>query len=312
MAAFRQLYAVAVRLLLVSVIAFILLQLIPGDPAITLAGENASATEVARLRSELGLDAPLLQQYLDWVGGLVRGDLGTSLPTSQPVMDLVVARLPVTVSLAVVAIIIAVTVGVAIGIVAGIMRGHLVDRAVTLFASLGVAVPPFWFGLVLIIVFALNIGVLPSIGFVPLQDGPVEWLRHLVLPAVALAAAPMAEIARQMRGAMVDVLDHDYVRTARAKGMSGSTVVLKHALKNAAIPVVTVIGLQVSLLLGGSVIVETIFGLPGLGDLVVQSVLQRDIPVVQGVIMVAALVVLVCNLLVDLSYRYFNPRVRVA
>lgn len=307
----RHTRGVIVRLLIVSVFAFLLLQMIPGDPAVTLAGENASLDRVTKIRTELGLDRPLYVQYLSWAGNLARGDLGRSLINGEPVLNLILQRFPVTLSLTLLSLGIAVVIGVALGILAATHVGRWPDRAVSAVASLGIAVPPFWLGLMLVVALSIENAIMPSYGYAPLSDGVGQWLRHLALPAITMAASSIAEIARQMRASLADALERDYIRTARAKGLDRSVVVLKHAAKNAAVPVVTVIGLQASLYLAGSVVVETIFGLPGIGGLVYQAVLQRDIPVIQGIVMMSAVVVLLVNIAVDLSYRYFDPRVRL-
>lgn len=299
-------------LILVSMMAFGLLFLVPGDPATTLAGENPAPEQIEAIRDQLGLDEPVPQQYLGWAGDAVRGDLGTSLFSNLPVGELLWSRLPATISLTVAAMAVAVGLGMAFGLVAAAWRGSFIDRGVTAVASLGVAVPSFWLGLMLIITFSLDRNWLPAVGYVPFTESPIDWLRHIILPAVTLGVAPAAEIARQLRGSLVDTLDQDYVRTARAKGLRRAPVLLKHALKNAGIPVVTVIGIQFSFLLGGSVIAEQIFGIPGIGNLAVTAVLQRDVPVIQGVVLVSAMAVLFCNLLVDMSYGYFNPKVRAS
>ena len=296
--------------IMVTMLAFGLLFLVPGDPAIALAGENPLPGQIEEVRESLGLNDPILVQYLNWVGGALHGDLGISLFTNVPVSELIQDRLPATASLASLAMLLAVVFGGLFGLIAAATRGSLVDRGVTLFASLGTAIPGFWLGLMLIIVFALKNSWFPAVGYHPLTENPVLWLKHLMLPAVTLAAAPSAEIARQLRGSLCDTLDNEYIRTAQAKGLRQRPVLLKHALKNAGIPVATVIGVQFSFLLGGSVIVEQVFGIPGVGALAISAVLQRDLPVIQGIVLITAVAVLLINLLVDLSYGYFNPKVR--
>lgn len=300
----------ALRLALASAITFLLIKLVPGDPAVTLAGENATLERVTKIRGELGLDRPIVVQFLAWLGDAVRGDLGRSMISGDPVLGLVLDRCPVTLALAFLSLALATAGGVVLGVVAATSRGTWLDRLIAALSSLGVAVPPFWLGLMLVVAFAIETSVFPSYGYVRPSEGLVDWLHHLALPAATLAVSAVAEIARQTRGAMIDVLERDYVRTARAKGLPRLVVLLKHAAKNAAIPVVTVIGLQASLFLAGSVVVETIFGLPGLGSLVFNSVTQRDIPVIQGVVLASAVLVLAVNMLVDLTYRFFDPRLR--
>jgi peptide/nickel transport system permease protein len=298
-------------LLLVSMLVFGLIVLIPGDPAVTLAGDTATPERVAEIRDQLGLNEPLITQYLDWLGGAVRFDFGTSLFSSQSVSDAISDRLPATLSLGAVTLVLSVLVGVSVGALAALRPGSLLDRIATVGASLGVAVPNFWLGLVLIVVFAVDRQWLPAGGYETVADGGWwNWLRHLILPAIALGAAASAEVARQTRSTLADVLQQDYIRTARAKGLPPVRVLGKHAMKNAAIPVVTVIGVQAGRLVGGTVVIEQAFSIPGVGSLAYQSVLEGDIPMVQGVVLMAALLVLLSNLLVDMSYGYFNPKLR--
>ena len=284
--------------------------MVPGDPAVTAAGQDATAEQIAATRERLGLDHSILVQFFHWFGNVLTGDLGTSLQGAGSVSQLIVDRFPATASLALLSIVLSVVIGVPAGVVAATHRGRAIDRIVTLVSSAGIAVPSFWLGLVLVIVFSLSTHLLPSSGYVPFTTNPAEWFRYIIMPAATLAAASTAEIARQVRGSMIDVLEQDYIRTATAKGMLPRTVLLKHALKNSGVPAMTMVGLQVTFLLGGSVIVEQIFGIPGIGALSITAVLQRDIPVIQGVVLVAALAVLIVNFFVDLSYRYFNPKVR--
>lgn len=298
--------------LLVSVLSFLLLLLVPGDPATTLAGENPAPGQVEAIREQLGLDRPLVLQYLSWLGSALQGDFGTSIFSRAEVGELVWARVPVSLSLAVVTLVMAIVVGLTAGLVAAAYRGSVVDRVVTMIASAGIAAPSFWIGLLLVTFIALQLQLLPAVGYVPLAEDPVEWLKHLLLPAAALAAHPAAEIARQLRGSLCDVLDNDYIRTARAKGLRRRPILLKHALKNSGTVVVTVIGLELASLLGGAIVVEQIFAIPGLGSLTVMAVLQRDVPVIQAVVLLSAVAVLVTTYLVDLSYGYFNPKVRVS
>ncbi|HEY9564579.1 MAG TPA: ABC transporter permease [Nocardioides sp.] len=297
-------------LLLITLGAFSLVLLLPGDPAVTLAGDNPTPDQIERIREVMGLDRPIYAQYVDWLAGVIRGDFGESLYSGAQVTDLIMQRLPVTAWLTVFAISIAITVGVPAGIYAAARRGSWVDRALTVFMSVGIAVPAFWLGLVLITVFAVNLGVFPAGGYVPISDGAGEWFLGLALPAATLAAAPAAELARHTRSAMITVLEQDYVRTARSKGTRERVVLFKHALKNAASPVVTILSFQIAFMLGGSAIVEQIFGLPGMGSLAIQAVYEKDFPILQGVVVVAALIVMIINLLTDALYGWLNPKVR--
>jgi peptide/nickel transport system permease protein len=307
----RRLLIMIPVLFLVSLMVFSLLLLVPGDPAVTLAGENASEEQIAATRERLGLDDPVLEQYGRWVSGVVRGDLGTSLFSSQDVTDAIVERLPATLSLAAGAITISLLLGIPSGILAAIFRGRWPDRMVGLGAASALAMPNYFVGMLLILVFAIWNPWLPATSYVPFSESPSQWFEHLILPWITLGLAAAAVVTRQLRSSLVGVLGQDYVRTARAKGMRGRTVVLKHASKNAAIPVVTVVGTQVAFALGGSVIVEQVFGIAGVGQLAVTAVLKRDLPIIQGVVVMTTLIVLFSNLLVDIAYGYLNPKVRV-
>lgn len=306
----RRLLAAIPMLFVMSILVFSLVLMVPGDPALTLAGDNASPEQVERIRASLGLDKPIVQQYLDWLSSAVRGDLGTSLLSSRGVTETIMSKLPITMSLAFGAMFLGLLIGIPAGIMAALKRGKMLDRGATLGASVGVAMPNFWLGLVFVLIFAVNNPWLPASGYVRITDDPYQWARHLLLPALTLGTAAAAEVTRQLRGSLSDVLQHDYVRTAEAKGMRRWVVVGKHAAKNASIPVVTVLGLQFSLLLGGTVAVERVFGIPGLGTEIVNSVLGRDLPMIQGIVFFTTLAVIVINLVVDVTYGYLNPKVR--
>ena len=310
--ALRRILMIVPLLFLVSLGVFALVLMIPGDPAITIAGENATEEQIEATRERLGLNDPVLVQYVGWAGSAVQGDLGTSLFSNESVSGAILARFPVTIALTVAAMLVALLIAVPAGIVAAVHRGRWPDRAATLFASVGISLPNFWVGILLIIAFALMFPIFPAVGYTPLSEGVGAWAHNLVLPGLTLGTAAAAEITRQLRGSLHDVMQQDFIRTARANGLRGSTVIAKHGLKNAAVPVVTVIGFQIGFLLGGSVIVERVFGLPGLGDLAIRAVLQRDIPMIQGIVVVTAVVVMLVNLAVDLSYGYLNPKVRQA
>lgn len=297
-------------LVVVSFLIFSLIVLVPGDPALALAGPDPDLAQIELVREELGLNEPYLVQYWEWLSGALQGDLGVSLFTSQTVWSSIMARLPATLSLAGLALLAAVVLGVTIGSVAGLRPGTWIDRVATVTASVGVAVPYFWVGMILVLLLAIDNPLLPAVGYVPLSEDPVGWLKHLVIPATALALAPAAVIARQTRASVATVMSEDYVRTAKAKGMSPVRVVAKHALKNAALPVVTVFGIEANRLIGGTVVIEQLFALPGIGQLAYQGVFSRDFPIVQGVVLVTACMVLFINILVDVSYGYFNPRIR--
>ncbi|HEY8527653.1 MAG TPA: ABC transporter permease [Acidimicrobiales bacterium] len=297
-------------LLGVMLVALLLLELMPGDPAEIMAGENATPEAVQMIRDDLRLDDPLYERFSRYVGGVVTGDLGESPGSGIPVWDRISEALPVTLSLGGMALVLAVVVAIPAGTWAALRRDGLADRAVAAAAAVLQAVPPFVIGLGLVIFLAVERAWLPANGYVAFADDPYEWFRHLILPATALALSAAAELARQTRGAVVDVLEQDYIRAARAKGLRDRLVIGKHVAKNAATPVVTVLGLQVGRILGGAVVVELIFGMHGFGALALNAVVTRDIVLIQGVVLVSAIAVLIANLLVDLVYVYLNPRSR--
>lgn len=298
-------------LLFLSFFVYLLVDLMPGDAAASLAGDNATEAEIAALRAQLGLDRPLIVRYIEWLGSIFTGDFGTSLYSSQSVTQILTERMPITLSLALVTMVIVVLVGLPLGIVAAMRANSLLDRALTAFSSVAMAVPPFIVGLVLVIALAISSPIFPATGYSPLGDGVVPWFQHLILPAIAIATISIAEVARQTRAAMVDTLGKDFIRTTRAKGLRTTKIVGKHALKVAGVPIATVLGLQVSRVLAGAVTVEFVFALPGLGTLAVNSVFSRDIPVILGIVMIMAVAIVIINLIVDMAYGYFNPRVRV-
>lgn len=297
--------------LVVTLVIFLLLQLAPGDPAVIAAGGNEATPEaIARARERLGLNDPVLVQYARLMGNYLTGDLGTSIFGSESVGQAIWTRLPVTVSLAVGGLGLGVIFAVPAGILAAARAGHLADRSVIWFSTLGIASPPFFVGLLLAL--AARGSFVPVTGYRGLSDGPDEWALHLLLPCFTLGVAVAAELARHVRGAMRDVLNRDYVRTARSKGVPVTMVLGKHALKNASLPIITVIGLQFQRLLAGTVVIEAVFGLPGLGTLLVRAVLSRDFPMIQGLLLFIVVMVIVVNVIVDLSYALLNPKVRTA
>lgn len=306
----RRLLVLLPMAFLVSLVAWGLILLVPGDPALAIAGESATPEQIAAIRADLGLDDPVPVRYARWLGGALQGDLGTSLYTSYPVAQSLADRLPITLSLVGLAFVLALVAGSTVGVIAAATRGRTLDRVLTVSTSLGLAIPNFWLGLLLVTFFALQLGWFPSGGFVPFEENPGEWLRSLALPAVTLAAAAAAEMARQMRSSMSDVLQQDFVRTHRAKGLRPAVVLGRYALKNASMPILTVAGLQVARLFGLATVVELIFNLNGVGQLAVDSVFKRDVPVIQGVVLVITVIVLLVNLLVDVGYGIVNPKVR--
>ena len=289
---------------------FLLLYLTPGDPVSVILGPDASPQQIAELRQRLGLDQPVLVQVVRWFGRLLVGDLGQSIYLNRPVLQTLLERAEPTLMLTLLATLFAILLGLPIGIVSATRAGSWADLGAMLVAMGGISMPSFWVGLNLIFVFAVVLGVFPVAGYQPLSRGLWENLRYLALPAVTLGFAQAALLARMSRSMMLEVLREDYVRTARAKGLAERTVVLVHALKNAMVPLVTVMGLTFAILMGGAVITEQVFNIPGLGRLLVQSVLRRDYPVVQGIVLVIAFNYVAINLLVDILYGFFDPRVR--
>jgi peptide/nickel transport system permease protein len=297
---------------LVSVITFLLLHLVPGDPASVMLGAEATEESLQRVRERLGLDRPLPVQFAAWFGRVLRGDLGESYFLSRPVLDALLEPLPTTLTLASLALIIAMLIGIPAGIVAATRRNSLVDLSGMAVSLLGVSFPNFWIGLLLIFLFAVTLRWLPAGGYVPLGEDPLRSLQSLAMPAFSLGFAQAALLARITRSTMLEVLGQDYLRSARAKGVRERAVIVKHALRNTLIPVVTTIGVIVTILLSGSVVIETVFTLPGVGRLVVAAVKRRDYPVVQGAILLVSTIAVVVNLAVDLIYAVADPRLRHA
>jgi peptide/nickel transport system permease protein len=300
-------------IVLVSVLVFCLQQLMPGDPALVLAGEERGDPRVlAQIRSELWLDRPLPVQYLHWVGNVVQGDLGFSWRTRQPVAQLIAQKLPVTAQLGVMAFVIAVLIGVPAGVVAAVKRNGPLDYVANAIGLAGLSTPNFWLGIMLILLISVDLGWLPPSGYVPLTEDVRQSLATTIMPAFVLGNAIAAILMRHTRSAMLSTLDQDYVRTARAKGLSETRVILRHAFRNALIPVVTLGALEFGTLLSGAVLTEQVFSIPGFGKMVVDAVFNRDYPVVQGVVLVTALLFILLNLLADILYVLINPRLRRA
>ena len=290
-------------LLIVSLLVFLIIRLIPGDPAVLLAGESATPERIEEIRHRWGFDKPLYEQYVIYLNRLIRGDLGTSIQTSASITSEVIPRFMVTFKLALFGTLVAIVIGLGAGILSGVRPYTIVDYLFTSIALLGVSVPIFWSGMLAIMLFSVKLQWLPSSG--------TGSFKHYILPAVTIGFFTAGVIARQTRSTIIDVLINDYIRTARAKGLRGSTVVLRHALKNAMIPVVTVIGLQLGRMLGGAILTETVFALPGLGRYLVQAIATRDYPVIQAIVLIFAASVVFINLLVDLLYGVLDPRIRV-
>jgi peptide/nickel transport system permease protein len=306
----RRLLATIPVMGVVAIAVFALLHVTPGDPAVIIAGDYATTDDIARIRARLGLDQPFHTQVAIWLGRIVQGDLGTSIFSGLPVSTLIGQRAATTVWLTLLAMLISVGVGVPIGVIAAWRKGSWLDRAVMVFAVSGFSMPTFWLGFILVYVFAITAGWLPVQGYTPLAAGLGPFLSHLILPAVTLSVVYMALIARMTRASMLGVLDEDYVRTAFAKGLAPRNVLIRHALKNASLPVVTIIGIGFALLIGGAVVTESVFALPGLGRLTVDAIVRRDYPVIQGVLLVVSGVYVLINLVVDVLYVVLDPRIR--
>jgi len=298
-------------LLLVSVIAFSLIHLVPGDPALVILGPEAPMETVEALREQMGLNRPLIVQYGSWLGATLQGDLGRSLVDRQPVAKMILQRLPATIELAGFTFLVSILIAIPIGVYTAVKRGSASDWLGSVAALFGQSIPHFWLGIMLIMLFSLKLKWLPSSGYVPFWENPKANLLAMILPAIATGAREAAVLTRYLRASLLEVLKQDYVRTARAKGLGERVVVMRHAVRNALIPVLTASGLQIAGLLGGLVITETIFTIPGFGRLIVDAIFQRDIPVVQGSVLFAALMVMTVNLMVDIIYSLVDPRIKL-
>ncbi len=306
----RRILATIPVMAVVALFVFSLLYVAPGDPAAVIAGDQATPADVERIRASLGLDRPFLIRFGEWGWQIMHGDLGTSIFTNLPVAAMIAQRIEPTLSLMAVTLAFAVTVAVPIGVVAAWQADTLIDRAIMAFAVLAFSVPVFVIGYVLAYVFALQLDWLPVQGYTAFSEGFAPWIENLILPALALGCVYIALIARTTRAAMLEVLQQDYIRTARAKGIGQMRLLFVHALKNAAVPIVTVTGIGVALLIGGAVVTETVFAIPGIGRLTVDAILRRDYPVIQGVVLLFSFVYVIVNLLIDLTYTVLDPRIR--
>jgi peptide/nickel transport system permease protein len=306
----RRLLSTLVVMAVVAFVVFSLLYLTLGDPAAVIAGDIATSEDIQRIHERLGLDDPFLVQFGRWVRALAHGDLGTSIFTNLPVTQLIAQRVEPTLSLTLCTLVISIAVAVPLGVVAAAKAGTWFDRAVMAFSVLGFSVPVFVLAYILILTLSVQLDWLPVQGYRSFRDGVWQWFRHLILPSIALGTVYVALIARMTRASMLDVLAQDYVRTAQAKGLAPDQVLLGHALKNAAIPIVTIIGIGVALLISGAIVTETVFALPGIGRLTVDAILRRDYPIIQGVTLLFSAVYVLVNLAVDLSYALFDPRIR--
>ncbi len=306
----RRLLALIPVMFVVATLVFVLMHLTPGDPVSAMLGMDANPADIERMRVQLGLDKPLLLQYAQWIGKVVRGNFGDSIFLQIPVLTAVKERLEPTCLLTLLAIAIAVGVGIPAGVVSATRFGSVADQTFMVIALLGVSIPDFWLGLNLIFLVAVKLGWLPVAGYVPLGQSLLATLRYLLMPAFCLGFIQSTLIARMTRAVMLDVLSQDYIRTGHAKGLPIGRVVYKHALKNALIPTLTVIGITFAILMGGAIVIETVFNIPGVGRLLVQSVLRRDYPVIQGIVLLIAGAYVLINLLVDVAYAYLDPRIK--
>ena len=308
----RRILAAIPTLLFVTIIVFMLIRLVPGDVVMAQIAEGGylSEEDVAEIRAELGLDRPAPVQYFDWLSGVIRGDFGESLWTGQPILPQIGQRMKLSMQLALMAMLGAVTLAIPLGILAAVNRDSWIDYSSRIFAIAGLSIPDFWLGTMLLLFLSLYVGWLPDFGYFPLWEDPSRNLQALIFPAMIIGYRYSAISSRMTRSAMLEVLQEDYVRTARAKGLRERTVVTRHALRNALIPVITIMGSQLSNLLGGLVIVETIFALPGMGRLALDAVVTRDYPVLQGTVLVIAMIFVTMNLIIDLSYAVIDPRIR--
>ncbi|MEK9571782.1 MAG: ABC transporter permease [Paracoccaceae bacterium] len=306
----KRLLATVPVLLVVGVFIFLLLRLTPGDPAAMIAGDYATEDQIAAIKENLGLDKPLIHQFFIWISNIANGDLGESYFFKKQVTELIIARIEPTLSLSVVTIIFTILIAIPMGVIAAYKQGSWIDRVVMGFSVIGFSIPVFVIGFGLIYVFSLNLGWFPVQGYQRLEMGVFQWIRHLILPALALSVIFVAFIARMTRTSVLEVLGEDYVRTARAKGQTETKVLVNHALRNAAVPIITVIGFAFAILIGGVVVTESVFNIPGLGLLTVDAVLNRDFPTIQAVVLLFSFVYVLINLVIDICYTFLDPRIR--
>ena len=298
-------------MVVVALFVFLLLRLSPGDPAAVIAGDYATAEDVQKIREKLGLSEPIFVQFVTWLGSLIQGDLGTSIFSNKPVTELIAQRLEPTLMLALTTIIFSILVAVPLGTIAAFRAGSWIDRLVMLFSVGGFSVPVFVLGYILIYFFSISWRILPVQGYrSPFEDGMLPFMQHIILPTLTLSVIYIALLARMTRASVMEVLEEDYIRTARAKGLSEVKILMQHALRNAAVPIVTVIGIGIALLIGGVVVTESVYNIPGLGRLVLDAVLARDYPIIQGLILFFSLIYVLLNLIIDLTYTLFDPRIK--
>jgi peptide/nickel transport system permease protein len=306
----RRLVLAVIVLFIVTILTFSLIQIMPGDPALIILGQEASPEQIEALRQELWLDQPATIQYFHWLGNAVKGDFGTSVNYKDSILRLIATRLPITLYLAFLSTILSIILGIGAGIICATRRGSFLDGIISFSANMGIAIPTFWLGILGIYLFSLKLGWLPIQGFTSPFTDLSQNLKQIIMPVICLAIPGIAVLARQTRSSLLEVIKQDYIRTAWAKGLRERVIIIRHALKNALIPIVTILGLQIRIVVGGSVIIETIFNIPGMGRLMVNSIFNKDFAVVQACTLWIAPVVLVANLIVDISYGWLDPRVR--
>ena len=308
---FKRIFMTIPVMVVVALFVFLLLRLSPGDPAAVIAGDYATAEDVQKIREKLGLSEPIFVQFVTWLGSLIQGDLGTSIFSNKPVTELIAQRLEPTLMLALTTIIFSILVAVPLGTIAAFRAGSWIDRLVMLFSVGGFSVPVFVLGYILIYSFSITWRILPVQGYrSPFEDGMLPFIQHIILPTLTLSVIYIALLARMTRASVMEVLEEDYIRTARAKGLSEVKILMRHALGNAAVPIVTVIGIGIALLIGGVVVTESVYNIPGLGRLVLDAVLARDYPIIQGLILFFSLIYVLLNLIIDLTYTLFDPRIK--
>ena len=308
---FKRIFMTVPVMVVVALFVFLLLRLSPGDPAAVIAGDYATAEDVQKIREKLGLSEPIFIQFVTWLGSLIQGDLGTSIFSNKPVTELIAQRLEPTLMLALTTIIFSILVAVPLGTIAAFRAGSWIDRLVMLFSVGGFSVPVFVLGYILIYYFSITWRILPVQGYrSPFEDGMLPFIQHIILPTLTLSVIYIALLARMTRASVMEVLEEDYIRTARAKGLSEVKILMRHALGNAAVPIVTVIGIGIALLIGGVVVTESVYNIPGLGRLVLDAVLARDYPIIQGLILFFSLIYVLLNLIIDLTYTLFDPRIK--
>ncbi|GAB6928648.1 ABC transporter permease [Paenibacillus sp. JCM 10914] len=307
----RRTLTLFLTMLFVVILTFSVFRIIPGNPALTILGVEATDEQIAMLAAKLGTDRPLFDQFIDWISGIALLDFGESLRFSEPVLELIGARLPVTITLAVLAMTITVGIGIPLGILAARTKGKAIDMAVSIGTQIGLAVPSFWMGIILILIFGLSLKWVTVSTYIPWSESPLLALRSLLLPAIALAIPQIAIVVRYLRTTMLEQLNLDYVRTARSKGLPEKSIHYRHVLKNALLPVITIIGIHFGELLAGSLVIEQVFTLPGFGSLLITAIGNRDYPLVQGLVLIIAFTVIMINFIVDLSYRWLDPQIRL-